>query len=86
MVTQCKKKKLHLFLGQKAALYNNAGDVTPIFFLFSASHQSWSPEHSHQNQHRAQQGMSDQHLQVQVLPGHQWSHYNPQKCQQHGEW
>lgn len=30
--------------------------------------------------------MSDQHLQVQVLPGHQRPHKHPQKCQQHGEW
>lgn len=30
--------------------------------------------------------MPDQHLQVQVLPGHQRPHNHPQKCQQHGEW
>lgn len=50
-----------------------------------ASHQSRTPEHPHQSQHRAQQGMSDQHLQVQVLPRHQRPHHHPQKCQQHGE-
>lgn len=29
--------------------------------------------------------MSDQHLQVQVLPGDQWPHNHPQERQQYGE-
>ncbi len=29
--------------------------------------------------------MSDQHLQVQILPGHQWTHQHTEERQQHGE-
>lgn len=40
----------------------------------AASNKSWSAEYPHQSQHGAQQGVSHKHFQVQVLPGHQWSH------------
>lgn len=42
--------------------------------LFVASHKGQPAEYPHQSQHRAQQGVSHQHFQVQVLSGHQWSH------------
>lgn len=56
------------------------------FFCFLASSQSWATEHAYQSQHRAQQRMSHQHLQVQVLAGHQWPHQHTEERKQYGEW
>lgn len=46
----------------------------------AASNKDRTAEHTYQSQHRAQQGVSDQHFQIQVFSGHQWAHHHPKEC------